>query len=87
MLQNEYFFGYKQSTRKEDDIAIVNAGMRVELDTLATVKDLALAFGGMAATTVMATKTMKQLIGWLAFHSSFYCDTAKTSAAETSSVT
>ncbi|PVD26234.1 hypothetical protein C0Q70_13904 [Pomacea canaliculata] len=60
---NEYFFGYKQSTRKEDDIAIVNAGMRVELDTLGTVKDLALAFGGMAATTVMATKTMKQLIG------------------------
>ncbi|XP_025104164.1 xanthine dehydrogenase/oxidase-like [Pomacea canaliculata] len=61
--KNEYFFGYKQSTRKEDDIAIVNAGMRVELDTLGTVKDLALAFGGMAATTVMATKTMKQLIG------------------------
>lgn len=61
--QNEYFCSYKQANRKEDDISIVNAGMRVILDDTAKVLDLALAFGGMAPTTVMATNTMKQLIG------------------------
>ena len=61
--QKEYMSGYKQANRKEDDISIVNAGMRVVLDDTATVVDLTLAFGGMAATTVMATGTMEQLIG------------------------
>ena len=30
-LKLEFFEGYKQAHRKEDDIAIVNAGMRVKL--------------------------------------------------------
>lgn len=63
LLQNEYFLGYKQANRKEDDISIVNAGMRVVLDDTAKVLDLSLAFGGMGPTTVMATTTMKQLQG------------------------
>ena len=60
--QDEYFFGFKQAQRKEDDIAIVNAGMMVSFEENSdTVKNLKLAFGGMAATTVMAKKTMAKL--------------------------
>ncbi|KAK7462498.1 hypothetical protein BaRGS_00038467, partial [Batillaria attramentaria] len=61
--ENEYFYGFKQATRKEDDISIVNAGIRVELDEESNVTDAALAFGGMAPVTVMATKTRNGLIG------------------------
>ncbi|CAG5134308.1 unnamed protein product, partial [Candidula unifasciata] len=61
---HEFFFGYKQANRKEDDIAIVNAGMRVDLgDRGSHVEDISLAFGGMSDTTVLATKTMKALTG------------------------
>nr|KAG5686895.1 hypothetical protein BaRGS_012443 [Batillaria attramentaria] len=61
--ENEYFYGYKQATRKEDDVSIVNAGIRVVLDEGAKVTDAALAFGGMADVTVMATKTRDGLVG------------------------
>ncbi|KAK7505492.1 hypothetical protein BaRGS_00003237 [Batillaria attramentaria] len=61
--KGEFFYGYKQANRKEDDISIVNAGMRVVLDEKAAITDLSLAFGGMAPITVMATNTMIQLIG------------------------
>ncbi|XP_021371273.1 xanthine dehydrogenase/oxidase-like [Mizuhopecten yessoensis] len=60
--QNEYFYGYKQAYRREDDIAIVNAGMRVLLEG-STVRDMSMAFGGMAPTTVMPVNAMKQAIG------------------------
>ncbi|KAK8381248.1 hypothetical protein O3P69_008249 [Scylla paramamosain] len=62
--QNEYFFGYKQARRREDDIAIVNAGCKVVFrpDSIEVLK-LDLAFGGMAPTTVMALGTMKELVG------------------------
>ncbi|XP_060084653.1 xanthine dehydrogenase/oxidase-like [Ylistrum balloti] len=60
--QNEYFYGYKQAYRREDDIAIVNAGIRVLLED-STIRDMSLAFGGMAPTTVMALNAMKQTIG------------------------
>jgi xanthine dehydrogenase/oxidase len=63
-FQGEYFFGYKQAHRKEDDIAIVNAGMRVIFEGKTTVvKDLRLVYGGMAPTTVMAVNTMKMAKG------------------------
>ncbi|XP_041469067.1 xanthine dehydrogenase/oxidase-like [Lytechinus variegatus] len=62
--QNEYFFAYKQSPRREDDIAIVNAGMRVVLEEgTRVIQDVSLAYGGMAATTVLALKTMQKLMG------------------------
>lgn len=62
--ENDHFFGYKQSRRREDDIAIVNAGCRVTfLPNSIEVKRLDLAFGGMAPTTVMARGTMKELVG------------------------
>ncbi|KAK3093911.1 hypothetical protein FSP39_021700 [Pinctada imbricata] len=62
--QDEYFGGYKQANRREDDIAIVNSGIRVLFEPNSNVvKEMALAFGGMAITTVMATKAMKNAIG------------------------
>nr|XP_045603418.1 xanthine dehydrogenase/oxidase-like [Procambarus clarkii] len=61
---NEYFLGYKQSRRREDDIAIVNAGFRVRFRPGSSeVTRLDLAFGGMAPTTVLALTTMKELVG------------------------
>lgn len=61
--ENEYFYGYKQATRKEDDITIVSAGIRVLLDDGSKVKDATLAFGGMSEVTVMATKVRDGLVG------------------------
>ncbi|KAI0235303.1 Xanthine dehydrogenase/oxidase [Lamellibrachia satsuma] len=62
--QNEYICGYKQSQRREDDMAIVNAGMRVVLsDKENVIEQLTLSFGGMSHRTIMATSTAKQLIG------------------------
>ncbi|XP_033625802.1 xanthine dehydrogenase/oxidase-like [Asterias rubens] len=62
--QNEYFCGYKQAPRRVDDIAIVNAGMRVVMKPgINVVEDCTLAFGGMAATTVLAMKTMNNIKG------------------------
>ncbi|KAK7072765.1 hypothetical protein SK128_010078 [Halocaridina rubra] len=58
--KDEYMYGYKQSRRRGDDIAIVNAGMKVifrnESDI---VQNLVLVYGGMGPTMVMASNTMK----------------------------
>ena len=63
-LQNEYFEGYKQAHRRQDDMAIVNAGMRVLLeDEVDVIKELSLSYGGMDAHTVMATSTAGNLMG------------------------
>ncbi|RLL98894.1 hypothetical protein CFD26_100866 [Aspergillus turcosus] len=56
---------YKQAKRKDDDIAIVTAGFRVRLDDHAIVQEVALAYGGMAPTTVLAPSAGKSLIGKL----------------------
>ncbi|KAJ9607417.1 hypothetical protein H2200_008490 [Cladophialophora chaetospira] len=52
---------YKQAKRKEDDIAIVTAAFKVYLDASGCVNDIALAFGGMAPTTLLAKTTGKAL--------------------------
>ena len=63
-FQNEYFCGYKQAYRREDDIATVNAGMRVVFEgNTNVVKEFTLAYGGMAVVTVMPTKTMASVVG------------------------
>eukprot|EP00566_Odontella_aurita_P036259 CAMPEP_0113545998 /NCGR_PEP_ID=MMETSP0015_2-20120614/11568_1 /TAXON_ID=2838 /ORGANISM="Odontella" /LENGTH=1428 /DNA_ID=CAMNT_0000446417 /DNA_START=478 /DNA_END=4764 /DNA_ORIENTATION=- /assembly_acc=CAM_ASM_000160 len=54
----EYCSAFKQARRREDDISIVTSGMRIVLETDSsaagyTVKDLVLAFGGMAPTTIL----------------------------------
>ncbi|XP_022086122.1 xanthine dehydrogenase/oxidase-like isoform X2 [Acanthaster planci] len=62
--EDEYFYGYKQAPRREDDIAIVNAGMRVLMKPgTNVVQDCTLAFGGMAPTSVLAAKAMTGLKG------------------------
>lgn len=61
----EFVKEFKQAHRKDDDIALVNAGMRVLLtpppssspSAAPTVAEVALAFGGVAAKSVRAPKT------------------------------
>ncbi|XP_076442238.1 xanthine dehydrogenase/oxidase-like isoform X2 [Babylonia areolata] len=61
--KNEFLHAYKQANRKDEDYAIVKAAMRVVLDERCTVQGLTLAFGGMATTTVTATRTTTHLLG------------------------
>ena len=60
--QTEYFTAFKQSRRRDDDIAIVNAAFRLKLQDL-KVDDVKLCFGGMSSTTVVAMKTMEFMCG------------------------
>lgn len=68
----EYVLPFKQARRREDDVSIVTAGMRVRLApkpaTASTeagwvVEDCTLSFGGMAPTAIQANATSQQLIG------------------------
>ena len=54
---------YKQSKRKDDDIAIVTAAFRVRLDDDGLVSEISLAYGGMAPKTIAAKSTMRTLLG------------------------
>ena len=61
--KGEYLRAYKQAKRKDDDIAIVNAALRVSLDKNHTVETVDLVYGGMAATTVTAREAVSYLRG------------------------
>lgn len=51
---NQYVKAYKQSKRRDDDIAIVNMAINLILgDFSKEIKHISVAFGGVAATTVM----------------------------------
>ena len=65
--EGEYMRAYKQAKRKDDDIAIVNAALRVSLSDDNVVQSIDVVYGGMAPTTVAAKKTMRFLQGkpWL----------------------
>jgi len=57
---------YKQARRREDDIAIVNAGFRVKIDSdrnESTVTEISLCYGGMSYVTVRASNTEQKLLG------------------------
>ena len=66
----EYVKEFKQAPRRDDDIAIVNAGMRVRLAPAAAagagcgaegswvVEDISVAYGGVAPRSIMAPKVM-----------------------------
>jgi len=54
---------FKQSRRREDDIAIVTSCMWVRLGKNNTVEDACFSFGGMAATTACARSTVDYLRG------------------------
>ncbi|XP_062863680.1 xanthine dehydrogenase/oxidase isoform X2 [Trichomycterus rosablanca] len=62
--KGQFFSAFKQSPRKEDDIATVTCAMNVLFEEGSNVvQDIRLSYGGMAPTTVLATTTCKQLIG------------------------
>jgi xanthine dehydrogenase/oxidase len=61
--KGEFIRAYKQSKRKDDDIAIVNAALRITLDDAHTVESVDLVYGGMAPTTIAARKSMDFLKG------------------------
>ncbi|KAK4419557.1 Xanthine dehydrogenase 1 [Sesamum alatum] len=64
--KNEFVKEFKQAHRRDDDIAIVNAGMRVcleEKDQKWVVSDASIVYGGVAPYSVSANETKKFLIG------------------------
>ena len=60
LAENEHFVAFKQSRRRDDDIAIVNAAFRLRLKG-EVVEDIRMCFGGMSATAVFAKKTMNNM--------------------------
>uniref|UniRef100_A0A8C5T022 Xanthine dehydrogenase/oxidase n=1 Tax=Laticauda laticaudata TaxID=8630 RepID=A0A8C5T022_LATLA len=59
--EGEYFSAFKQASRREDDIAIVTCGMRVQFqEGTNRLEEIKLSYGGMAPTTVMAVKTCQK---------------------------
>lgn len=61
--QGEFVRAYKQAKRKDDDIAIVNAAIKLRLSDSNVVEDICVAYGGMGAIIVQAKKTMDYLHG------------------------
>ncbi|KAI9708667.1 MAG: hypothetical protein M1820_003885 [Bogoriella megaspora] len=61
--EGEYLRAYKQAKRKDDDIAITNAALRVSLDRSNKVRNCSLVYGGMAPITIAAKKAMEYLKG------------------------
>ncbi|XP_070675278.1 xanthine dehydrogenase 1-like isoform X2 [Malus domestica] len=61
----EYVKEYKQAHRRDDDIAIVNAGIRVHLEDRGgwVVSDASIVYGGVAPVSLAATRTKDFLIG------------------------
>uniref|UniRef100_A0A146LZ03 xanthine dehydrogenase n=2 Tax=Lygus hesperus TaxID=30085 RepID=A0A146LZ03_LYGHE len=59
---DQYFKCYKQSRRREDDIAIVNAAYNITI-TDGQIKDLKMSYGGMAPTSKLAIHTSTRLVG------------------------
>jgi xanthine dehydrogenase/oxidase len=61
--EGEFINAFKQSKRKDDDIAIVNAAFRIVLDSDQIVTECDLVYGGMAPTTVLAKNASQFLTG------------------------
>lgn len=62
----EFVKEFKQAHRREDDIAIVNAGMRVHLEEKGekwVISDASIVYGGVAPLSLSALKTKEFLIG------------------------
>ena len=63
--KGEYVRTYKQSKRKDDDIAIVNACLHIVIDDGGKVEGVDLVYGGMAPITIQAFNAMEFLKGKL----------------------
>ena len=59
----EFVRPYKQSRRREDDIAIVTATFRLRVDESNVITDACFAFGGLAATVKTCDATAAVLVG------------------------
>jgi len=64
----EYIMPFKQARRREDDISIVTAGIRMKVSPSKDsshfiIAEASLSFGGVAAKTILALNTAKGLIG------------------------
>lgn len=59
----DFLRAYKQSKRKDDDIAIVNAALRVSLSESNDVTSASLVYGGMAPMTVSAKNAEQYIVG------------------------
>ncbi|KAF9320704.1 hypothetical protein BG003_005155 [Podila horticola] len=59
----EYIRSFKQAKRKDDDIAIVTAAIRVLLNPDNTIVETGFGYGGMSAFTCQAKKTSAFLVG------------------------
>ena len=63
-IRNQYFVAYKQSKRRDDDIAIVNMALNVKFKPESNFVDEAqLVFGGMRPTTLLTRKTSQAMVG------------------------
>jgi len=63
---SEFVKEFKQAHRREDDIALVNAGMRVFLEEEGKnwkVSDISIVYGGVAPVSLVASRTESALIG------------------------
>jgi xanthine dehydrogenase/oxidase len=61
--KNEFFRAYKQAKRKDDDIAIVTAALKLRLSDDGVVETANLVYGGMAPMTVAAKQANAYLVG------------------------
>lgn len=61
--EREFIRTYKQSKRKDDDIAIVTSALRVSLSESNVVESASLVYGGLAPTTISAKRSEGYLIG------------------------
>lgn len=61
--EGEHMRAYKMAKRKDDDIAIVNAALRVALDDGNNVENCSLVYGGMAPITISAKNAVEFLQG------------------------
>ncbi|KAI9839558.1 MAG: hypothetical protein M1819_002184 [Sarea resinae] len=61
--KGEFFQAYKQAKRQDDDIAIVNAALRLSLKDDYTVESADLIYGGMAPTTIAAKQATSYILG------------------------
>uniref|UniRef100_A0A7S1ER10 Xanthine dehydrogenase n=1 Tax=Timspurckia oligopyrenoides TaxID=708627 RepID=A0A7S1ER10_9RHOD len=69
--QNEYFYAFKTSRRKEDDISIVSSGIRIQVEEIPSNKEFLawkfvlfeVGFGGLAERCVFAESVAEKVVG------------------------
>ncbi|KAH8273086.1 hypothetical protein KR018_000235, partial [Drosophila ironensis] len=61
---DEHMVAFKQARRRDDDVAIVNSAVYVRFqENSSVVEKIAMAFGGMGATVMLAPRTCAMMVG------------------------